>query len=168
MDQLTEKVIEPRRKEHAEQTATRRAEREELARLGTADCPFIDKIDPALLGVGPSELTDQLDERGLAEYVTRDIDAALDAAFASSGTRSLIVVAGHPKTGKTRTLYEAARRLDSPRRVFALRAPDKDDYRPAERLAELSDQLGEPASLLVWIDDVHEHFDRGLTRCCGR
>ena len=135
---------------------------------GTTDAvPFLE-FDPAVLGVRESGLTDRLDAQRLPVYVPRrGFDARLDAALTSEPTEvsiaRLVVVAGDPKAGKTRGLYEAVSRTHPQRRVLAVRRPDRDNCRPVERLIERTGRLGDPSSLLVWIDDAHEHLERGLT-----
>ena len=146
-------------------TAPQSERRRELERIGTADCPRIDEVDPGVLGVLPYGLADRVDEWSLPVYVRRSVDDTLDEALMeAAGGIGLVVVTGHSKAGKTRTLYEALKRLAPPRRVFAVAPPSKDDYRPLERLAELTDLLEDVHDLVVWIDDAHEHLERGLTR----
>ena len=146
--------------------ASQSERRRELERIGTADCPRIDEVDPAVLGVLPYGLADRVDEFNLPVYVRRSVDDALDDALADAVSgRGLVVVAGHPKAGKTRTLYETLKRLTPPPSTSSpLHVPSKDDYRPLERLAELADLLEDTHNLVVWVDDAHEHLGRGLTK----
>lgn len=78
---------------------------------------------------------------------------------------------GDPKAGKSRTLWEAVRQCEG-RRLVALRAPDPAVEASRAAAEPLSTLLGleralskvRGRDLVFWIDDAHNHLDRGLTR----
>ncbi|MEM7349237.1 MAG: tetratricopeptide repeat protein [Acidobacteriota bacterium] len=135
-----------------------------LDRLGILSERLID-VSPESLGVWSAGLADRVDERGLPAYVARDVDDALrtrfqEAVAAQSGSEErLIVVAGSPKAGKTRSMYEAARSVVGQWRVLVLRRPIDD--RPVEVLVEVGARLDRGRRLVVWIDDAQEHLAQG-------
>ena len=49
------------------------------------------------------------------------------------------------------------------RRVFVVSPPATPEDRPLMELARLCGLLSDVADLIVWVDDAHEHFDRGLS-----
>lgn len=137
VEQVIERILLPREldkrseQEHQEQIGL------ELERLGTASCPQMSNLEPVALGIRPTSRTNRLDPSGLPTYVRRDIDPLVRQRLTSSDHRAadLVVVAGHPKTGKTRCLYEAVKDARPRSPIFVLHPPEKADYRPFERLS---------------------------------
>jgi hypothetical protein len=145
-----------------------------------------DRLRTILLGgeplplakVDPFEISEIAEEsarhKGAPEYVKRTLDGELEKAFEQptlDRSGRLVVLRGDPKAGKSRTLWEAVRQCEG-RRLVALRAPDPavEASRPAAE--PLSTLLGleralskvHGRDLVFWIDDAHDHLDKGLTR----
>jgi hypothetical protein len=144
-------------------------------------------VDPFRIGVFPSTLAesaqlnppvpgtrDHSAPQQIPPYVARGIDEGLRRALtepALEQTCRLVVLRGDPKSGKSRTLWEAIHALPS-RKLLAVTQPDQasDSSEPAfAPLATLA-SLDRPVSgskgrdLVIWVDDAHTHLRRGLTR----
>ena len=144
------------------------AKQGDLDSIGTMLEPPLDATDPWLLGIHPTLASEPLDDLQLPAYIQRDVDPDLDAAFSDAtdsklDASSIVMVTGMKRSGKTRTLFEAVRRLGPSRRIFAVRPPIGDD-RPLQRLGDTIDALGDSQDLVLWIDDADAHLGRGLTR----
>ncbi|MGA8364088.1 MAG: hypothetical protein WB709_06175 [Solirubrobacteraceae bacterium] len=142
--------------------------------LGGEPLPLA-KVDPFEIGVFPSEIAEEsARHKGAPEYVKRTLDGELEKAFeqpALDRSGRLVVLRGDPKAGKSRTLWEAVRQCEG-RRLVALRAPDPTVEASRAAAEPLSTLLGleralsavRGRDLVFWIDDAHNHLDRGLTR----
>ena len=106
--------------------------------------------DPLDLGVTPAA--------GLPNvptYVARDKDELVEEAI---GTRPFVLLDGDSAAGKSRTLYELARRVLSDHEIAA---PDPTELAGlAARIGRLRDPL-RPRSLVLWLDDVDEYLRPG-------
>jgi hypothetical protein len=69
--------------------------------------PRLSTLSPYRLGASPSRYGDD-EHRGSDPYVCREVDEKLDEALAE---KPFVLVVGDSKAGKSRTAYEAARRL---------------------------------------------------------
>jgi hypothetical protein len=102
---------------------------------------------------------------GRAPYVERDIDKVLRpviGALARSG--GLVVVQGDPKSGKSRTLWAALVDQAGSRVVYGLRAPHTGEHTISPVTTFVKEGVAvDGARSIIWIDDAHEHFGRGLT-----
>jgi tetratricopeptide (TPR) repeat protein len=149
-------------------------QRSRLREILEADIQPVSQVDPSIIGITPSKLAEKSSAvPGTAPYVARDVEDAIDEAFSEvclAHHERLVVLSGDPKAGKSRTLWEAVRRQAGPRRLVALCRPTNDEKspqcRPLETLVGLKRALSHQAGrdFVVWVDDAHEHFDRGLTR----
>jgi uncharacterized protein len=160
---------------------TQQAERDaaELAALLAAHCwtPRVSEVqDPVTLGVHPAAAVEDLasgpDEAADAArqslpgrvpvYVPRDLDARLDAALARAlANGGLILLRGDSTAGKSRTAYEAARRLPGELRLLI---PTKRDS-----LRALLDGGVELREVVIWLNDLErwlgaDGLDVGLLR----
>jgi hypothetical protein len=125
--------------------------------------------DPYAIGVWRSATADEHRDPSARRppYIERPIDEALLGSLAAAGAGG-VVVAGQPKAGKSRTLFEAlaASPTTRDRTLYALRPPDERvadvTTRPFDTLLDTPMDLDGPGSVL-WIDDAHEHFAYGLT-----
>jgi TPR repeat protein len=160
---------------------TQQAEREaaELAALLAAHCwtPRVSEVqDPVTLGVHPAAAVEDLasgpDEAADAArqslpgrvpvYVPRDLDARLDAALARAlANGGLVLLRGDSTAGKSRTAYEAARRLPGELRLLI---PTKRDS-----LRALLDGGVELREVVIWLNDLErwlgaDGLDVGLLR----
>jgi hypothetical protein len=133
----------------------------------------VSDIDPYEIGVFKSDLANLASGTTEPPYVSRgiDINGRLDAAFSDEAltrNRRLIVLQGDPKSGKSRTLWEALGRHLPDRLVVALRRPlTSDEQDPAHKPLATFLDIGIKApteGLVVWVDDAHEHIEYGLTR----
>jgi tetratricopeptide (TPR) repeat protein len=128
----------------------------------------VEVADPDVVGVFRSALANKAASSVQPPYVERDIDDLLDQSLREMHAGGgLIAVRGDPKAGKSRTLWEALRRNAGSRTVYALRPPlatgaDDPEQRPLESLLHL-DLAAIGSEMVVWVDDAHEHFQRGLT-----
>ncbi|BCJ39791.1 hypothetical protein GCM10010168_93360 [Actinoplanes ianthinogenes] len=112
--------------------------------------------DPLLLGVHP--VAESAEGEGLPPYIAREHDDRLrgivEQAIAA-GDNAFVVLAGASSTGKTRSLWEAARHLDQENpgrwRVWY----PYDPTRP-EAAAEGVGRVG--PHTVVWLDDVHAYL----------
>jgi hypothetical protein len=98
---------------------------------------------------------------GPTPYLPRDKDDELDAAIvraARAHDPSMVVLRGPSKSGKSRTLYESAKRIGELRGAFVL-AP-----RHRDALARLLDE-GPPvprrAQVVLWLDDLERFVSAG-------
>lgn len=135
--------------------ATRRALERRLR------CPptKVRAADPFLLGVSPSEIANRFSTGARPPYVPRDVDAALDAALRE---RSLVLLVGASKAGKTRCLFEAVSRVH-PERTLVAPALDTSASHELLDLAEAISPLAGDG-IVLWLDDFDEFVrTRALT-----
>lgn len=135
----------------------------------------VEDVDPFQIGVFRSVLAErESSDQTAPPYIRRRrVDDSLKRAFAESSlrqTRRLVVLRGDPKAGKTRTLWEAVKKLEG-RKLLALAPPaqvgeDEPAYAPLSTLLGLERPVsdGKGRDLVVWIDDAQNHLQRGLTR----
>ncbi len=153
-----------------------RAEEDRLRTILLGGKPLpLAKVDPFEIGVFPSEIAEEsARHKGAPEYVKRRLDGELEKAFEQptlDRSGRLVVLRGDPKAGKSRTLWEAVRQCEG-RRLVALRAPDpaveasRPAAEPLSTLLSLERALSKVhgRDLVFWIDDAHDHLDKGLTR----
>lgn len=127
--------------------------------------PTVLELDLREVGVAPSQTAARVVGSAVPTYVSREVDAALDAALqpdALAASGGVVAVRGRPVSGATRTLWEALRRNAGSRPVLVVPAPTLEDPRPLERLAATAEGI-DVAAPVIWIDDAHEHLDAGLT-----
>ncbi len=113
-------------------------------------CPSGDATDPLRLGVHPAleNPSSGNDERGrLPSYVPRDIDDDLDKALRDE---RLVLLLGDAVAGKTRTAYEALRRLPSGWWVLV--------PRDAGSLRRLADRGVRLRDTVIWLDDLDRYL----------
>lgn len=131
--------------------------------------PVVASADPHAVGVFRSQLAEESAGSDRPPYVRRDIDKALDTAFTPEQLAqqdNLVVLCGEPGSGLSRTLWEALARNLGDRKVYALVDPSGYgeralERRPIETLLQVDP--GEAAQTVLWLDDAHEHLERGLT-----
>ena len=118
--------------------------------------PLVNQVDPLTLGVKPAIGTVADDGRDLPAYVSRTGDDDLRWAIAEGG---LVLLHGRAASGKTRSAFEAMRRL----------RPESTLIVPAYPLAlrELVDAGYEVRDTVVWLDDLERYLvsdglDEGL------
>jgi hypothetical protein len=150
----------------ANQSADERRLRLRAATLGVSGDRLGD-VPAELLGVWRSTIAERVVVAGgRAPYVERDVDEQLREALtaAKSGER-LVVLCGPPKSGKSRTMREAALQVFGAWRVVVVRRPVADDEvasQPLGVLCECRDVMSFSADeLLIWVDDAHEHLFTG-------
>ncbi len=160
-----------------------RQQRDRLAAILTVPIQPLGFADPFSIGVFVSVLAEaaQRDRRdaGSADaavppYVPRVVDAALCGALeepALAQSARLVVLRGDPKSGKSRTLWEAVRVLPDKLLVAVIQPdpaaePQDAAYAPLSALARLDRPIARSGGcdLLIWVDDAHAHLRRGLTR----
>lgn len=126
-----------------------------IAPVGEVEAPSIG-VDPAAVGI--------LGDAEVPPYVPRDVDDALEAALraALDGVgKWFVTVSGPAKVGKSRTLFEALKRLEAGDRKLALVAP---------RTAAAARELLEPGELwprrrqryVLWLDDLEGFIADGI------
>lgn len=91
--------------------------------------------------------------RYLPPYVGRDVDRRLDAAIADGG---LVLLTGDSMAGKSRTAYEALRRLARNTPDIRLLVP-----RGRESLRELADHGVQLRGTVVWLSDLEGYLGPG-------
>jgi TPR repeat protein len=123
----------------------------------------ISQADPYEMGVFKSDAAEQASKGERPPYVERTIDKVLRPAITSMAkTGGLVVVRGDPKSGKSRTLWEALADQAGSRLVYGLR-PSAGKLTPVETFVADTEEIDGQRSI-IWIDDAHEHFgDGGLT-----
>ena len=112
-----------------------------------------DRRDPVALGVSPAREARGIGPGGAAGeelplYVDRDIDADLDGAIDRGG---LVVLKGASKSGKTRTAYEAMKRVCGRRFLIEPTGPGS--------LTALADAGISLKNAVVWLDDLETYRD---------
>jgi hypothetical protein len=126
----------------------------------------ISELDPTLIGVDRAA-QQVLPGGAIPAYVERGIDAelrgALEAAVRGEGLW-LVVVSGPSKVGKSRTLFEALRRvggggLGRPLRVVA--PVDTEAVRAL--LASGQSSRRDKALTVLWLDDLEPFLNQGLS-----
>jgi hypothetical protein len=79
-------------------------------------------------------------------------------------TGGLVVVRGDPKSGKSRTLWEALASKAGSRLVYGLQTPvGKGHTLTPVRTFVADTHMLDGARSIIWIDDAHDHFGYGLT-----
>jgi tetratricopeptide (TPR) repeat protein len=116
--------------------------------------------DPVSLGVHPAvpiprEQFERLVQQGLAPtanppYVSRDASVALDAALTTS---QFVLLVGDSTAGKSRTAFEAMRRLFSDRFLLIPAGPNS-----LHRLLEAGFSAHD---VVLWLDDLEGYFGPG-------
>ena len=116
------------------------------------------EIDPFKLRITPSQLAQAAAGQGAAPpYVPRDQDAELDRAL---GSKTFVLVIGESKAGKSRSAFEAARRVHP---SCHLVVPERRDS------LQIVMALDPPLDLrnsVVWLDDLEGYLgsdNEGLT-----
>jgi tetratricopeptide (TPR) repeat protein len=146
----------------------------------------IAQADPFRVGVFPSELADEAQLRQPAgqvggdaqrhpvpPYVPRTIDDALRKAMEEPSLQQnlrLVALRGDPKSGKSRTLWEAIQTAQR-RNLIAVIQPDPAGspadaaFEPLSTLITLDRSLSRRKGhdLVIWIDDAQTHLRRGLS-----
>ena len=124
--------------------------------------PLLSRLTPYRLGASPSRYGDS-EHRGQDPYVPRQVDAELDRALGERPFPFVLVV-GDSKAGKSRTAFEAARRLsrDGQPHDPAVLVP-----KTTANLSKILD-LDPPPDLrtppaLVWLDHLTEGELAGLS-----
>ncbi len=114
--------------------------------------PIVRHVTPYDLGVSPSRYACKRDP-----YVLRDADGLLRQAL--DGRRSLVLVYGDSKAGKSRAAYEAARHACADRPIVVPR-----DVAAIDELLALDPPLlARQNPALLWLDDVTESTLAALT-----
>ena len=117
----------------------------------------IGDIDGLVFGVFPARRSSAVAD--LPQYVARDIDPQLDDGLRDGG---FVLVVGPPRSGKSRTAFEAARRVLGDRAVMI---PVDGSALSALVDEELS---GFGADAVWWLDDLERFLDHiGGTDACG-
>ena len=158
-------------------------QRDRLEAILKVPLQAVSEVDPFLIGVFPSALAQTARRASslaaspdgvVPPYVPRGVDHALRRALEEPAlvlSRRLVVLRGDPKSGKSRSLWEAVRGLPG-RKLLAVAAPDPfaDPSEPLSApLATLAglDRLASGSKgrdLVIWVDDAQAHLRRGLTR----
>ena len=114
--------------------------------------PRLSTFSPYKLGASPSDYGDD-ERRGSDPYVPREIDKKLDAALRE---KSFILIIGEAKAGKSRTAYEAARRLtrDGVPHDPTVLVPK--GTAAVGKILDLDPPLAWPKPALLWLDDLTE------------
>jgi tetratricopeptide (TPR) repeat protein len=128
-----------------------------LVTVGPNRIPRLEELSAYDLGTDPEALGSD----GPTPYLPRDKDDELDQAIVRArraGDPSMVVLRGPSKSGKSRTLYESAKRIGELRGAFVL-AP-----RHRDALARLLDE-GPPvprrAQVVLWLDDLERFVSAG-------
>jgi tetratricopeptide (TPR) repeat protein len=158
-------------------------QRDRLKAILVVPVRVVREVDPFRIGVFPSALA-KAAQRGssaaaspddvVPPYVPRGVDEALGRALEEQAlvvSRRLVVLRGDPKSGKSRSLWEAVRGLPG-RRLLAVAAPDpfadasEPLFAPLATLAGLDRPVSgsKGRDLVIWVDDAQAHLRRGLTR----
>jgi Tfp pilus assembly protein PilF len=128
-----------------------------LLHLRHGQVPLVQDIEPIDLGVKPA--IDIHADRGLESsgryadlpsYVVRDGDSALEAAIARGG---IVLLHGRAASGKSRSAYEAIRRLRGKSSLLVPAHPTA--------LRELLDAGYHVANSIVWLDDLEQYLVPG-------
>jgi hypothetical protein len=142
------------------------------------------EVDPYAIGIFPSDLAQltwpDKPQQGevpgaMPPYVRREVDGVLrealeEASLAATGR--LVMLRGDPKSGKSRSLWQAVQNLQD-RRMLAVARPDRaaaqgdPGYAPLRTLAVLdrrSTSRTQGRDLVIWVDNAHEHLGLGLDK----
>jgi TPR repeat protein len=168
LDGVIAQVVDPVRGWYDDRNARRD---QALAVLHESTPAVLAQVDAYKIGVFASmaaeEYRDPTEPR--PPYVRRIIDDRLHGAIEglAAADGGVVVVKGHPKAGKSRTLWEALAAVEATRTrtLYALRPPDgrnTQTTRPLETFVAANLKL-DGHQAVVWIDDAHEHFEYGLT-----
>ena len=118
--------------------------------------PRVVEVDPFELGVAALKAPVVSSSFSPRPYVARDIDNDLDAALRGG---AMTIVIGAAAAGKTRTVFEAARRVYPERRLLAPKSAPLIGFMPEllRRNSELRDSV-------IWLDDLETYLrPDGLT-----
>ena len=155
--------------------ARQRQQSDWLAAIRLVKIAPILEVDPFKIGVFRSELAAQeARDREMPPYVPRRVDDALRQALTPRSlerSQRLVVLRGDPKSGKSRTMWEAIRTLQG-RSLLALVPPiagsdaAEPGYEPLTSLLKLERQVSRSKGrdLVIWLDDAQLHLQHGLTR----
>jgi tetratricopeptide (TPR) repeat protein len=114
--------------------------------------PQLSTLSPYRLGASPSRYGDE-EHRGSDPYVPREIDKKLDAALRE---KPFVLVVGDSKAGKSRTAYEAARRLTRHGVPLDPAVIVPKGTAAVGKILDLDPPLGWPKPALLWLDDLTE------------
>jgi tetratricopeptide (TPR) repeat protein len=140
--------------------AARRREEAKLYEQSHVDVQPVDQVDPIAIGVDPASREVTRLAGDLPDYLRRDadgeVDEALGGALDNTG-RWMVVVYGLPKVGKSRTLFEALRRIHREGK-YDLRLVAPTDANSLRALLERIDARRSIRSRRVrhvlWLDDL--------------
>jgi hypothetical protein len=131
----------------AEQQARKRRDEMLDDDLAVWPLPSLADADPYVLGVFPVAGPERTLEGRLGPYVRRDVDEAVEAALLE---HPFVVAFGPPRSGKSRTVFEAARRALPDARAIVPEGPDE-----LARLMEISPPLDcAPYPAVIWLDGL--------------
>jgi TPR repeat protein len=164
---LLGQVIDPIRGHRAEIVEAKQLQAQAAERFRAVlydDPATINQANLYEMGVFRSDAAERFSMGLRPPYVERSIDKVLRptiAAMAHSG--GLVVVRGAPKSGKSRTLWEALSYEVGSRIVYGVRPPIGTGHRrrPITTFLDNVDTI-ESGRSIIWIDDAHEHFGYGL------
>jgi tetratricopeptide (TPR) repeat protein len=125
-----------------------------LLHLRHGRIPLVEDVEPLELGVKPAvdmRIDGGLDSSGsyadLPAYVMRDGDSLLEEAIARGG---IVLLHGRAASGKSRSAYEAIRRLRSKSSLLVPAYPTA--------LRELLDAGYTVTNAVVWLDDLEQYL----------
>jgi tetratricopeptide (TPR) repeat protein len=132
--------------------ARRRETEKRLAEVAEYPLPRVETVDPyLLLGVTRSPHVDDHAARGeRPPYVARTVDRSIDAALREHG---LVLITGFAASGKTRSAFEAVRRLGPDTRLLLAKRPA--DLAEILRLYPAIDTG--PGAVVLWLDDLERY-----------
>ena len=144
--------------EAAESWLTRRSQQAALLRLSTDGRPrrVRDVEDPIRLGIHPAvELRDAIDRsQRLPPFIRRDITEQLETSVKRGS--GFVLLVGESTAGKTRSAYEAMRKLLPDYRLVL---PDS-----RQALVSLHPQICRSRRIVVWLDELDRYLGiDGLT-----
>ena len=144
--------------------AEREGRAEAKRRFRTQIAP-IDEVSPIDVGVDRADQTMLPEaEAKVPVYQPRTIDDQLDVAIAASledGDEWLVIVHGPSKVGKSRSLFEALRRVDPADRPLSLIAP-KDAAAMAELIKPGRIHRSRKRRYVLWLDDIEPFVGGGV------
>jgi len=121
--------------------------------------PRLSTLSPYRLGASASRYGGE-DQRGADPYVRRRADDELDRVLRD---KPFVLVVGDSKAGKSRTAYEAARRLTLNGRPHDPPVVVPEGTDAVGPLLNLDPPLLRPAPVLLWLDDLTEGELGGLS-----
>jgi TPR repeat protein len=120
---------------------------EDEALLVRGRLPLVREIDPLKLGVKLAVAAEDDCVEALPRYVTRDGDADLERAIAEG---DLVLLHGPAAAGKSRSAFEAVRRLRPEHKLFVPARP--------ESLRKLAQIPGAAEGIVIWLDDLEQYL----------